>query len=81
MSDVEIVHPVPFDEARAWMSTLATTFLDEARGTGFDSYVAARSRNWDDFRTWGARADGRWVATLGTKQQRLRIPAGATGTR
>jgi predicted acetyltransferase len=81
VSDVEIVHPVPVDEVRAWASTLAVTFLNDPQGDSFDRYIAARARDWATFRSWGARADGRWVATLGSWPLRLRIPAGAAGTR
>ncbi|MDT4938336.1 MAG: hypothetical protein QOG80_2007 [Pseudonocardiales bacterium] len=81
MTDIEIVHPVPVAEVRRLLSTLATTFLDEAQGENFERYVVAWTREWDLVRPWAARDDGRWVATLITEPHRLRIPDGAAGTR
>jgi predicted acetyltransferase len=81
VSDIEIVHPIAVDEVRPMLATLATTFLDEAEGDNFETYVTAWTREWDLVRPWGARDAGRWVATLITEPHRLRIPDGATGTR
>jgi predicted acetyltransferase len=75
VTDIEVVSPVPVDEIRPWLSTLATTFLENTEGDEFDSYVEGRRRSWDTLRTWGARADGRWVATLGTEPRSITVPS------
>ena len=74
MSDIEVVNPVPLDEVRPWLAALMTTFLDETEGDKFDRLVEIWRRDWPGDRCWGARADGRWVATLATDPRSLSIP-------
>ncbi len=31
VTDIEVVHPVPVDEVRPWLASMATTFLNESR--------------------------------------------------
>ena len=81
VSDVEIVHPVQVEDARGLLTTLSTTFLDDPESDHFEKYVQAWTREWHLVRNWGARAHGRWVATLVGEDHRLRIPDGAEGTR
>lgn len=81
VSDVDVVHPVPVEEARGLLTTLSTTFLDDPESSHFEKYVYAWTREWHLIRMWGARAHERWVATLATENHRLRIPGGAEGTR
>ncbi|MEP7179557.1 MAG: GNAT family N-acetyltransferase [Pseudonocardiales bacterium] len=79
MSDIEIVNPVAVDEVRPWLAALATTFLDDTAGETFDRMVEMWRRDWYSDRCWGARAGGRWVATLATEPRSISIP-GAGGT-
>ena len=79
MSSPELVHPVPATDARDWMSTLVTTFLDNPYDEKFDKWVARYERTWDPERTWGYRDRGRYVATLATLERVLTVP-GAGGT-
>jgi hypothetical protein len=81
VTDIEVVSPVPVDEVRPWLATLATTFLEETEGDEFERYVEGRRRSWDTLRTWGARADGRWVATLGTEVRGITVPGPGGSTR
>lgn len=72
---MELVNPVHPAELEAWSATLRTTFLQQP-----DPEEDARSaQRWaarlEPGRTWGAREDGRWVATLGSDARRLTIPA------
>jgi predicted acetyltransferase len=81
VSDVEIVHPVPIEEVPGLLTTLSTTFLDDPESANFPRYLTAWQREWHLVRPWGARAHGRWVASLITEDHRLRIPDGLVGTR
>ena len=74
MADIEIVHPVEVDEASAWFASMATTFLLDPNPQERESSDAKRRRGWPGIRHWGARADGRWVATLGTMTRSLSVP-------
>lgn len=76
---MELVHPVPVDEAEAWLGALATTLLGTPWDDVFPLRVDRWKREWDDARTWGARDRGRWVATLATDAATLTIP-GPGGT-
>jgi predicted acetyltransferase len=79
VTDPELVNPVAVEEARPWLTTLVATML----GTPYDDDFAHRlerwERSWLPERTWGARADGRWVATLATVPRRLTVPGGLIG--
>jgi predicted acetyltransferase len=74
MAQIEIVNPVPVEEAGPWLRALLTTLLDP-----HDDQFAARllrwERSWLPELTWGARAEGRWIATLATEQRQITIPA------
>ena len=74
MTDIEVVNPVPVDEVRPWLASLATTFLEDTEGDTFDRFVEARQRDWFADRCWGARAAGRWVATLATEARSITVP-------
>jgi predicted acetyltransferase len=74
VSDIEIVNPVPLDEVRPWLASLATTFLDDTEGETFDRMVEMWRRDWFADRCWGARVGGRWVATLATEPRSISIP-------
>jgi predicted acetyltransferase len=80
VTDIEVVNPVPADEIRPWLAALATTFLNEAEGEEFERSVAAHEREWFADRAWGARAGGRWVATLATEERAVSIPGPAAST-
>jgi predicted acetyltransferase len=74
MADAQIIDSIPVEEADAWYSAMHTTFLETADGPEFEAGHAARVSFWAPGRHWGARADGRWVATLATLQRRLTVP-------
>ncbi|MDQ2750116.1 MAG: GNAT family N-acetyltransferase [Actinomycetota bacterium] len=77
MSDIEVINPVPIEEVRPWLAALATTFLDNTEGDDFDRMVEFWRRDWFADRSWGARAGGRWVATLATEPRSISIPGPA----
>jgi predicted acetyltransferase len=79
MSEIEIVHPLPVEQARPWAATMATTFLEDTQGDNFDRYVESWRRDWVADRIWGARAQGRWIATLATNARAITVP-GPRGT-
>lgn len=81
MTDVEIVNPVPAEEAGPWLATAYTSLLGDPYQPDFDERVARWRSEWLPERTWGARHDGRWVGTLATLPRLLTIPDGAGGTR
>jgi predicted acetyltransferase len=72
VSALEIVHPVPVDEIVPWFTSMVTTFLEDP--VDIAAHSVSRIPSWDPARAWGARADGRWVATLRTVPHRLTIP-------
>jgi predicted acetyltransferase len=71
---VELVNPVPVDEARDWMAALVTTLLGSPYEDDFARRVDRWSRSWLPERTWGYRDNGRWVATLATEPRTLTVP-------
>jgi predicted acetyltransferase len=76
VNNIELVHPVPRDEVVDWIAAMMTTFL----GDPAESRVWAewrREHGWTPERAWGARADGRWIATLRTIETTLSVPGGA----
>jgi predicted acetyltransferase len=79
--DVEVVNPVPADEIDGWARTMATTFLHDPRGPESERRVGMLARAWEPSRAWGARTDGRWVATLRTEARQLTVPGAAGDTR
>ena len=79
MSDLELVNPVPAGEARGWVTNLATVLLGNVSDADFPRRVARWESKWLPERTWGARADGRWVGTLATEPRGLTLP-GPGGT-
>src|ERR1700749_643755 len=72
--DAEIVHGIPVDEADAWTEAMLITFLEPTSGPDFEANRAGRAHVWVADRHWGARADGRWVATLSTLERSLTVP-------
>ena len=71
---MDIVNPVPADEAEGWLGNLVTTFLGNPWDETFAIHVERRRSIWLPERTWGARDHGRWVATLATDDRRLTVP-------
>jgi predicted acetyltransferase len=71
----EIVNPVPVDEIRPWLASMATTFLSDPTEAVEDA--PARAQSWDADRVWGARSGNRWVATLRTIPRRMTLPGTA----
>ncbi|HVU91376.1 MAG TPA: GNAT family N-acetyltransferase [Jatrophihabitans sp.] len=81
MPSPEFVSPVPLDDARDWLNTLAATFLDNPYDDKFDKWARRVQRTWQPERTWGHRDRGRYVATLATQQRVLTVPGPGTSTR
>jgi predicted acetyltransferase len=79
--DVELINPVLPEEIDGWARTMSTTFLQDPRGPESERRVGLLARRWEPTRAWGARTDGRWVATLRTEARRLTVPGvgGDTG--
>jgi predicted acetyltransferase len=80
VADIEIVHPIDVEEASAWFASMATTFLADPDPQDREQADVRRRRGWSTIRHWGARADGRWVATLGTATHSLSVPGSDGGT-
>jgi predicted acetyltransferase len=80
VSAAEIIHPVALDDVGPWVRTMATTFLQDPAGEDAEHWIEQTASRWDGARTWGARADGRWVATLRTEPRTITVPGhdGAT---
>jgi predicted acetyltransferase len=81
VSEPELVHPVPVDEARGWLAALATTLLGDPYDDDFARRVDRWTRDWAELRPWGYRDRGRWVATLATEPRTLTVPGPDGGTR
>jgi predicted acetyltransferase len=75
---VELVNPVPSDEARGWVAAVATTLLGTPYDEDFPRRVDRWARDWPPERTWGYRDHDRWIATLATETRTLTVP-GADG--
>lgn len=80
MSDLQIVNPVPVEQADGWVTAVATTLLGDPHDENRARRVDRWTRKWIAERTWGARADGRWVATLATEPRVLTVPGPDAGT-
>src|SRR3989442_1770893 len=77
---MELLNPVPADEARGWVAALATTLLGNPYDDDdFPRRVDRWARDWLPDRTWGFRDHRRWVATLATQPRTLTVP-GPQGT-
>jgi predicted acetyltransferase len=78
---VELINPVPADEARGWVGALATALLGTPYDDDFPRRVDRWARDWPADRVWGYRDQGRWVATLATEERTLTVPGPDGGTR
>ena len=78
---MELVNPVPVEDARDWMAALMTTLLASPYDDEFPRRVERRARTWNPERTWAYRDHGRIVATLATEQRTLTVPGPDGGTR
>jgi predicted acetyltransferase len=56
---------------------MLTTFLADHTSAAAARRIDIAQRGWKPERTWGARAGGRWVATLLSDERRLTVPGGA----
>jgi predicted acetyltransferase len=81
VTDLEIVNPVPVEEVRPWLASMSTTFLNDPASKDFEHLVEAWRREWFAARVWGARAGGRWVATLATDERTFTVPGPDGATR
>src|SRR5438046_317654 len=79
MSDVQIVNPVPKEEAPGWVAAVATTLMGNPYDENFPKRVERWRREWIPERTWGARDGDRWIATLATEPRTVTVP-GPDGT-
>lgn len=77
---VEMVNPVPLEDARAWLTAVVTTLLGDPYGDEFDRRIERWLREWPEH-TWGYRDNGRWVATLATESRVLTVPGPGVTTR
>jgi predicted acetyltransferase len=81
MPEPQLVHPVPAEDVRDWLTTLVATFLDNPYDDKFERWVARTERTWKPERSWGYRDRGRYVATLGSQERVLTVPGPDGGTR
>jgi predicted acetyltransferase len=81
MAQAELVHPVPVEELPAWQRSMATAFLRDPDDPGIVHWLEPLRRRWVPEQAWGARAAGRWVATLRTESRRLTVPGPGAATR
>lgn len=81
MADVEVLNGVPADEASGWLTNVSTSLLGDPHSDNFPRRVHNWLPGWDAERTWGARADGRWVGTLATRTRTLTVPGAGGATR
>jgi predicted acetyltransferase len=75
-----MIHPVPVDDARAWLAAVVTTLLGDPYDPEFDNRVERWFREWPE-NAWGYRDNGRWVATLATEPRTLTVPGPGITTR
>lgn len=78
---MELVNPVPQDEAQRWLVALVTTLLGDPYGDDFRRRAERWTRDWLPERTWGYRDRDRWVATLATEPRTLTVPGPGASTR
>jgi predicted acetyltransferase len=81
VSDIELINPVPVDEVEPWLANLSTALLGDPYGDDFPRRVARWRSDWIPERSWGVRANGRWVGTLATDPKTMTVPGpvGADG--
>jgi predicted acetyltransferase len=79
-SAAELVNPIAPEEIPAWARSMATTFLGDPAGPDSARRRGLLESVWDSDRAWGARAQGRWVATLRTETRMLSVPGAGTAT-
>ena len=79
MNAPELLNPVPAEEIPGWTRAMLTTFLADPYAEEALRRIAILERSWDPARAWGARADGRWVATLRSEARRLTVPGRGSG--
>jgi predicted acetyltransferase len=80
VSEPELVHPIPLDDADGWTRAFFRTLLLETAGDAYTARVANVVRDWDVQRRWGFRDAGQWVATLATEERRLSVPGAGIAT-
>ncbi|MCL2781762.1 MAG: GNAT family N-acetyltransferase [Actinomycetia bacterium] len=76
MSEIEIVNPVPLEDAAAWFATMASTLLRDPSSERYLDRLVAERRHWDGERCWAARDGDRIVGTLASLPLRLTVPGG-----
>lgn len=77
---MEIVNPVPLDEAASWLTAVHTWLLGDTHAAEFRRRIERWSSEWLPERTWGVRDRGRWIGTLTTAPRVLTVPGGGTRT-
>lgn len=73
---MEIVHPVPAEEASAWLATMATALLGSSTDADFARRVARTRAVWQPEWVWGVRERERWVGTFWAEPSRITVPGG-----
>ena len=79
-SVAEVVNPIGSEQIPDWTRSMAATFLDDPAGPDSVRRRALLESAWEPDRAWGARAQGRWVATLRTETRMLSVPGTGTAT-
>jgi hypothetical protein len=72
---MEVVNPVPVEDAEPWLAAAVTTLLGTPWDDDFPLRVDRWKREWLPERTWGVRDGGRWVGTLVTDPRTITVPA------
>ena len=77
---MELVNPVPLDDARDWLAQVVGTLLGDPYSDDFDKRIERWLKEWPEH-TWGFRDNDRWVATLCTEPRVLTVPGPGVTTR
>lgn len=78
---MELLNPVPVDDAHAWVAMLATALLGSPYDDDFSRRVDRWARDWIPERTWAYRDAGRLIATLATEPRNVTVPGPGGTTR
>jgi predicted acetyltransferase len=76
---MELVNPIPVEDARGWLAAVSTTLLGSPYDDDFARRVDRWTRDWNAERSWAYREHGRFVGTLATETRTLTVP-GPGGT-
>jgi predicted acetyltransferase len=71
---MEVVNPVPVEDAEPWLAAAVTTLLGAPWEDDFPLRVERWKREWLPERTWGVRDGDRWVGTLFADARTITVP-------